>query len=79
MVVQDYLTKKKNKPGGQGQLLICMDQSAGGFSITVLLKVLSRSIAYSVATFRQNFQMNITNIEFKITVKVDCWNDEKVN
>lgn len=55
-----------------------MDQSAGGFSIFILLKVLSRSIAFSVAAFRHNFQMNVTDIEFGITVKVDCRKDEKV-
>lgn len=56
----------------------CMDQSAGGFSIIILLKVLSRSIVYSIATFRQNFQINVTDTEFRIAVKGDCWKDERV-
>lgn len=55
-----------------------MDQNAGGFSIIILLKVLGRSIAYSVAAFRHTFQMNVTDTEFGIAVKVDCWKDERV-
>lgn len=55
-----------------------MDQSTGGFSIIILLKVLSRSIAYSLAASRQNFQINVTDTEFRVAVKVDCWKDERV-